>query len=176
MLKNITGLLIITTALELTGCASNASVDQMVYKSNTSEKPQKVTLVNNIAVSTVTGGTETNPLWISKINDANFKSALEQSLQQANLYHVINGEKYQLQANLLKVEQPFIGLNFKVVCYAHYKLKDKKSNKVIFDKDITSSYTATFNDSPIGMVRLKIANEGAARENFQKLIKELYHL
>src|ERR1700733_10239556 len=108
MLKKMTGVLIIVTAFELSGCASNASVNQMVYESKANEKPQKLALVNNISVSEVTGGRETNPLWTSQINDENFKKALEESLQKANLYHVVNGEKYQLKANLLKLEQPFL--------------------------------------------------------------------
>ena len=176
MLKKSTGILVIFAAFELSGCASNASIEQMTYNNNTTEKPNKVALINNISIPTVTGGKETNPLWTSQINNENFKQALEASLQKANLYHMVNGEKYQLTANLLNLDQPFMGLDLKVTLQVHYNLQDKKSNQIIFNKNITSSYTATFSDSPVAITRLKIANEGAARENIQQLIKELYHL
>ena len=164
------------SAMQLTGCASNASSELMTYSYKGSQKPANVELVKNINVSQVVGGHETNPLWASKINNENFKVALEQSLKNANLYNEVNKGNFQLNANLVKLEQPLLGFNLTVTCQVHYKLQNVKSNSIIYDKDITTSYTAKLSDSFVAIERLKMANEGAARANIQKLIDDLYRL
>jgi hypothetical protein len=164
----------LTSSAILTGCASNADIQQMVSANQPAVKIKNQHLVKNIAVDNVTGGNETNPLWTSQINNANFKEALIKSLKNANLYHEINGEKYKLNANLVKLSQPLLGLNLTVSCQVHYSIMNVKLNKQVFDKDITTSYTAKISDSLYAPARLKIANEGAARENIQEFIKAVY--
>ncbi|MFZ2314532.1 MAG: hypothetical protein WAW86_02595 [Gammaproteobacteria bacterium] len=176
MLKNIAALLIISSSIVLTGCASNASSEQMTYQVSPSAKPQNTRLADNIDVSQVTGGHETNPLLASNINDENFQIALKESLKKASLYNKINDGKYQLNAHLVKVDRPLFGINLKVICQVHYTLKDNKLSKTIYDKDVTSEYTATIHDSAIALTRLKMANEGAARNNIKQLIEDLYKL
>lgn len=176
MQKKIIALFLIACSFELTGCATNASVDQMVYKNNRVEKPKHTEFVDNVAVKDVVGGSETNPLLASQINNEGFKSALEESLKQAGLFHKLNGERYLLKANLIKLDQPLLGLNLKVVCQVHYTIDDIKLNKTIYDKTITSEYIATFGDSAIAIKRLKMANEGAARKNIEQLINDIYRL
>lgn len=167
--------LILSLSLVLTGCASNATVGGMTYKDQMTGKPKNASLVDNVGISSVTGGHETNPLWASQINNKNFEQALEASLKNADLYNKVNG-KYQLKATLIKLKQPLLGLDLQVVCQAHYTIQNVAVNKVIYDKDITTTYTATFKDSPIAITRLKLANEGAARENIKQLIADLYQL
>lgn len=163
--------------IALTGCAQNSRVDEMVYNSGVvMQKPKNPSLSHNIAVNNIRGGHETNPLWTSQINNANFKEALKKSLQHANLYHDFSGSKYSLDAKLVKLKQPLIGLNLTVTCRVHYNIKDIKANTSIYDKDIETSYTAKISDAFVATIRLKIANEGAARENIQKLIEDLYRL
>jgi len=176
MLRKFLYLLLVIGSLELSGCASNAGIDQMAYDGATTKTMKMASLKNNISVSNVNGGSETNPLLASQINNENFKSALEKSLQHADLYHNLNGEKYQLNASLVKLDRPFIGLDLTVNCKVHYTLRDLKLKKTIYDKDISSSYTATFSDAALAITRLKMANEGAAKANIKKLIEDLYHL
>lgn len=175
MLKRIVFVTAIIWTIALSGCASNAETSQMIINTSHATKPKDRALIHNISLESITGGHETNALWLSQINNANFKLALEHSLFQANL---LGGQhaNYSLSAQLIQLDQPFAGLNFKVFCKIHYQLKSKHTKKLILDEDIETSYTATFNDSPLGVVRLKMANEGAAKANIQKLIETIYHL
>ena len=129
----------------------------------------------NIIVGQVTGGHETNPLWISQINDAGFKKALETSLKVTGLY---GGEssKYKLNVAMLELKQPFVAIDMTVKCTIYYSLVDAKSEQVIYSRKITTPYTAKFSDDFIAATRLQDANEGAARENIAELIKDLYKL
>lgn len=40
-------------------------------------------LRNKLAIKDVTGGTETNPMWVSKVSSSDFEKALEASLKSA---------------------------------------------------------------------------------------------
>ena len=79
--------MITITVLALSGCATNASVDNMMIRSPLDRAPISKELQQNIMVDPVSGGTETNPLWISKINDKGFEEALIESLEMVNLYN-----------------------------------------------------------------------------------------
>ena len=158
----------------LGGCATNASVGQMVYNYKGTQPPKSSALLHNISVNDVAGGHETNPLWTSQISNSGFKQALEISLKNSKLYSKLNNANFQLSARLIKLDQPFLGLDLKVVAVVDYALKSRKTGKTVFNKTITSQYTATFSDSPIAFIRLKIANEGAARMNIKQLIQDLY--
>jgi len=168
-------LLFVLSAVLLSGCATNASIDGM-----TTVKPMTAPLISknlqdNIAVGQVTGGQETNPLWTSQINDAGFKKALETSLKMTNLYGG-DSAKYKLKVAMLELKQPVVGLDMTVTCTIYYTLMDAQSEQVIYSRKITTPYTAVFSDNLLGMKRLQEANEGAARENIAALIADLYKL
>lgn len=173
-----TGLL--AAVITLSGCATNARSDKMVYAQGATNseiaQPKNKALINGINVSKVSGGHETNPLWISKINDRNFKEALEKSLQKSGFYAKHNESKYALEAVLIELQQPLAGVSFTVSARVHYTLKDIQENKIVYDKKITSSYKAKFSESVIAATRLKKATEGAARENIKLLINDLSNL
>jgi hypothetical protein len=160
--------------LGLMGCATNASVDQMVYYKQDNKSPKNKFLMHSVSVKQVTGGQETNPLWTSKINNENFRQALVKSLQQANLYNSSIQPRYALNAELKMLDQPIAGFDMTASCQVHYTLHDIKQDKIIYDEDILASYTARMGDAFIGTERLKKATEGAAKANIQKLIEALY--
>lgn len=176
-LKKKLGLLIILifTAVGLNGCMFNADPSNMAYHNNNLQKPANLSFINNITVSTVTGGEDTT-IFAPKISNEGFKEALEQSLQNAHLYPTSNYEKYQLSAILVKLDQPFVGIDLTVTCTAHYHIIDIPTKRTIYDKEITTSYTATPGDSLMAVARMEIANEGAMKANIQKLIEDLYAL
>jgi len=132
-------------------------------------------LKDNIIVSEVTGGKQTNPLWTSKIGNNEFKAALIESLKETGY---LGGEEsvYKLSADLLEVDQPFAGINLTVTTTVLYKLIERKSGKQILMETILASYTAGFGDSAIAVKRLRLANEGSARSNIHELLKALHDL
>ncbi len=176
MLKNYLLGAVVVSVMGLSGCASNANVGQMTYAPQTFKTPKRLSLLTNIDVKNVEGGQETQALGVSKISNNNFKAALVQSLQSAHLYKTLRKAQYNLTADVMNLDQPYVGLDMTVKFKVHYRLEDVKKKVYIYDKDVISSYTAKLNDSLSGVERLRMANEGAARENIKKFIQDLYRL
>jgi hypothetical protein len=178
MLKKIFTLLLITSSLILSGCASNASVDQMVYSPPQIQKQSlNSQLHNNVEVGQITGGKETGALWTPQVNNAGLKSALEQSLQKANLYRAAPQDaKFILNANLDKLDVPLDDVAMKVTCVIHYQLIALATKKTIYDKIITSSFAPELNLYQANVTRQKAGVEGAVKTNIGQLISDLYEL
>jgi hypothetical protein len=169
-------MVVVAGILMLSGCASNPSVGGMTYSYTSTIPPRDKNLIHNVTVSSVAGGEETNPLWKSRIDNANFETALIDSLKSAKLYQQLAKSNYLLQATLIRQDQPTFGLDLKVTTTVNYTLTNKRTKKTVFHRTITSAYTATFNDSVLAVTRLKDANEGAIRQNIKMLISALYQL
>ena len=86
----------------------------------------------------------------------------------------------QLTADLLRVDQPMFGFDMTVSATAGYLIveqatgnRQQATGKEIFLRNIPTSFTAKVSNAFVGAERLKLANEGAARNNFTALIDEL---
>jgi len=173
----IWGLSTILLAVFLVGCATPARVEQMritsmdplIYDGNT---PLKEAVI----VNEVTGGRGTNPLWLSDISSEDFKKALEESLLAAQLLSESNEARYQLFVKMIKVAKPLVGFDMTVTAEVEYRLVRKEDNHEIMNEVVNSSYKAKFSDNFYGTERLRLANEGAGRENIKKIIDLLYAL
>lgn len=157
----------------VTGCAAPARIEQMaVHLPNAviADTPLK----KSVAVTEVTGGRETNPMWSSQVSSESFQRALELSLRNVGLSDpLISANKYHLTADILQVSQPMLGIDMTVTANVRYSLIDTTTRKEVFSKIITGTYTAKFSDAFAGVERLKLANEGAAKTNIQLLVDEL---
>jgi len=159
------------------GCAGAAKVDNMVVPTHESSfLIAKGELKDNVHLSEVAGGQETNPLWTSEIGNKEFKTALIQSLNDAKYLGTPDDSNYYLSANLLEVDQPFAGINLTVTTTVLYILTERNGGKEILKETIIASYTAGFSDSVVAVKRLRLANEGSARENIHELLKALSKL
>ena len=81
--------------------------------------------------------------------------------------------RFMLTAQLLSLDRPFIGIDMTVTASVLYTLTEAVAGKELRVKTITLPYTAKFRDSLIGVERLRLANEGAARTNIQRLVEWL---
>lgn len=165
----------ITIIILVAGCASPAKMENMTLPSDQWDEYKATNeLKNNIKVDKVSGGQDTNPLWTSEISSEEFKKALINSLADTQFIDIdsVNSD-YSLSAVLIEVEQPILGANLTVTTVISYSLVDNNTKKEIFYKKITAPYTAKWNDAYLGVERLRLANEGSARENIKKLINEL---
>lgn len=163
-------------ALALVGCAAPARVDQMQTSSSmeTRNAAANSPLKDAITVKDVTGGKETNPMWVSNVSSSDFARALEASLKDAGLLSGNNqASKYMLVAHLQKLDQPLFGASLTVTATVQYSLVERSTNKEVFARTVSMPYTAAWNDAFLGSERLKLANEGAIRVNIQQLIDAL---
>lgn len=173
-MKKFSIVLILLLLAGLTGCASPARVEQMVAKTPPAQRIASTPMRSNIAVRDVSGGKETNPMWVSNVGNSEFEQALEASLREAGL--LSGGKqlgKYTLVAHMEKVDQPFAGLDMTVTVTVNYILIERASGKEVMNKRIAVPFTATFSDAFSGVERLRVANEGAIRMNIGKLIESI---
>ena len=169
--------LALVCAIMLGGCAAPARVDQMVVSGQPAQRVSQSPLRGNIAVSDVTGGRETNPMWKSNVGSSEFSQALESSLRTVGLLSPTRQSgNYTLTAHLQNVEQPAFGFDMTVTASILYAVVERKTGKTVFNRTIALPYTAKMGDAFAGVERLKLANEGAIRTNITRLIDELFTL
>ncbi|MCU0969039.1 MAG: hypothetical protein MUF03_09510 [Rubrivivax sp.] len=160
----------------LAGCATPARIERMQVDTALPARvaAESSALKGAVAVKEVTGGQETNPMWVSKVSSSDFERALEASLAGAGLLsNNRQGSPYTLTAHLMKLEQPLLGFDMTVTAVVEYTLVERATGKSAYAKTLTTPYTATLGAALLGMERLKLANEGAIRANIQRLIDDL---
>ena len=165
-------LFVIFSVLILGGCATPAAVEQMAVSLPTTQS--NPALKNSVGVLEVTGGRETNAMWTSQVSSDAFRRALEQSLQNAGMFSKIaSGGRYQLTADLTRLDQPLMGFDMTVTSTVRYSLVDNQTRKEVYTRVIQARHTATVSDAFVGSQRLKLANEGSVQANIKSFINDL---
>lgn len=163
--------MIVLAALALGGCASASKPDAMVAT------PVAPVHKSSSAVSlAVSGGKETSKMGASQISNDGFAQALTSSIEQSGLFSkalMQPGSRYQLNAFIGKVDQPTFGFSMTVNMEVSYTLTDTQTKKPVWSKNVSSSYTAKSGDAFAGAARLRLANEGAARENIREMLERV---
>jgi len=159
-------------ALALAGCASSADPAAMVVAPQASEKAFPDRLQHAMCVRNVSGGEETNPLWVSKVDNNGFKTALGSSLDGAGLTAPADKCSYPVDVNLLGLSQPTVGFDMTVTSHVNYKVYDSSGQPYELET-IDAPFTATVSDAFVGTERLKLANEGAIRESIKQFFDKL---
>lgn len=177
MTKRLLIILAVVLPAFLTGCAAPARIDRMVAAAAPQQRVAQTPLRTNIAVREVSGGKETNPMWISNVGNSEFEQALEASLRDAGLLSAgKQAGKYTLIAHLENVQQPMMGISMTVTATVSYSLVERATGKEVINRRISLPFTASFDSAFVGTERLRLANEGAVRVNIAKLIEELFAL
>jgi hypothetical protein len=165
--------LILGLGITLSACVSGARSGAMTPALAPSALISEASPLHNaIQVGSVTGGSETNPLWKSNVSDANFRTALEQALL---LHTMAAGDPahFILNAELISLDQPFMGFDMTVTAKVRYRLLVQRSQQVLLEEVVNTPYTAKLGDSLLGSERLRLANEGAMRENIAAFVQKL---
>lgn len=159
--------------LLLGACASGATPGAMTAPlSEQTMLSQGSRLRQALAVGGVSGGRETNPLWTSQVSDADFATALRQSLATHAMLSV-NSQLFQVEARMLALDQPLIGLDMTVRSRVHYRVTQVATGAVVFEREIDVAHTQSFSSAFLAIERLRLANEGSVRENIRRFIAAL---
>lgn len=165
--------LMILAALFAGGCATPAKSTAMVAAPMLEAENRHE---GSIGLN-VTGGSETTAASASQISNENFAAALRESVEKSGLFsNVLSaGEKgdYHLDVSIVRVDQPMVGFSMTVTVETTWNLSRLSDGKVLWRKGILSTYTAPFGESVVGVTRLRLANEGAARENIRNAIAQM---
>jgi hypothetical protein len=169
------GPLAVAVMLCWSGCAAPTQTSAMVGVPQLGSVHQSP---SSLAVS-VMGGRETSAVGASQISNQDFAQALKDSIGAAGLFSkigAVDGSRYQLNAFISRLNQPMMGFSMTVTMEVSYTLVDSQAKKTIWEQSITSEHTASAGEAFAGVTRLRLATEGAARQNIESLIRELAKL
>ncbi len=110
----------------------------------------------------------------SQISNDSFGAAIKSSIEQSGLFAQAtteSGSPYTLAAFIGKVDQPMMGFSMTVTMEVNYTLTKIDTGEAVWTKDISSTHTAKAGEAFAGVERLRLANEGAARENIRQMIE-----
>lgn len=170
-MRSLVAVALATFGLFLGGCATPSNSSAMVPKVAPAARkhPEAVGVA-------VTGGSATSSMGASKISDQDFAEAIRSAITQSGLFaRTVEGGKgdYQLEVQIVRLDQPLFGASFTVKLEATWRLRRGADKAVLWEKAIESSFTATMGDAFVGTTRLRLANEGAARQNIEEAIKQM---
>jgi hypothetical protein len=165
------GALIGVALAGLAGCATAAKPEAMVAVPEATAKPFPQALQHAMCVRTVTGGEKTNPLWVSKVDNSGFQTALTSSLNAAGL-SAPAGCSFPVDVNLLGLSQPLAGFDLTVTSHVNYKVYDQSGQPVVL-ATVDAPFTANFSAAFVAVERLRLANEGSIRTNISQFFDKL---
>lgn len=160
--------------LNIAGCASPASHEGMTPQNLTVSKKHPY----SVSVETK-GGSETGAMDSSNISDADFKATIENSIVKSSVFqNVLQGKNgdYVLTVSVTDMSKPLIGLSFTVEMETAWSLVKKSDNSIALKKVIKTAHTATMSDAVVGVTRLRLAVEGAARANIAQGLQAISDL
>jgi hypothetical protein len=149
-----------------TGCSTTTKSRAMI--------PATISAANRTSLpvqAVVAGGARTDPYGRSGITNETFREALESSLVQCGIFRSAGNGGYVVEAFIADIDQPVLGISMRVNLDISYALR--RGGSTIWRKGIRSTYEAPYGAHFADAVRLRIATEGAARENIASLIREL---
>jgi len=167
-------LLALTAALlGLCGCAAPAPSGGMVASpaGDLTKHPEAVSV-------TVTGGAEVSSNSASQVANPDFTAALIKSIKQSGIFAKIvpggePGAVYELQVAIGVLDQPVIGADMTATLEARWKLVRHSNGYVMWDETIKSSHTAGAREAFTGIERMRLAIDGAAKDNIRQGITRL---
>lgn len=160
----------------LGGCAAGARIENMEVAGQPAQRIAPTPLRQQLAVRATGGANGDNRNWQSSVGNPEFEAALKSSLRATGLLAEGRAGQYALSAQLIEIDQPFIGFNMTVTAKVGYTVAEQASGKILWQRTLVTPYTASFGDSLLGIERLRLANEGAVRANLAQLIDELFRL
>lgn len=175
--------LLLAAAVVLGGCASGAHKDNMVAGSAaTPGQPAAPVSYGKKFTRTVVvetrGGAATGAMDSSNISNQDFKSAIEATITRSELFRQVGqtAGDYQLTVTITQLSKPSFGASFTVDMEAGWALVRTSDKQVVMRKAIKSTHTATMGDSLVGVTRLRLAVEGAAKNNIDQGLKSIAEL
>lgn len=172
-MKQINFLAAAIAMLILSGCATSPTAGNMIYTGRVSGKFNKA-LLNEIAVTETTRGGPTATIKSTEIATETFDAALKESLQTRGLYS--EAGRFQLQAHILKIEQPPGRFAMKVTTHVQYTLMEVASGKVFFKETVVADHTAITSDALTSIKRRRLALEGSGKGNIAQFLDQLSQL
>lgn len=128
-------------------------------------------LYQSMTVGEVNGGEETTITTLSsQVSNASFREALTTSLRLNGFLSDEPEDDFIVDATIVSVEQPTLQLNFTTTATVSYLVRSRKTNQALYEQTVTSSSEAKFTDSIVRSERIRLATQGAMRENIAQFL------
>lgn len=174
MRRALRALAVCGVLLSLTACATASLPAKMTAAPGTvATAAPGAKAYKALRVVNVQGGTETNPLLMSDVSNADFRLALEASLRQIEYLAADQDGAYLITASIVDLKQPFAGLDMSVTAKVRYTVVPAAGGAALFDETIATTGTATMGEAFMGVERLRLANEASVKANIETFIKKL---
>lgn len=166
--------LLVGLALILVGCASPASREGMT--------PQDAVLLKALGQSvrvSASGGAETGNMDSTNIADADLKAALEAAIEKTGVFKQIvqsGGSEYELSVRITSLKKPMAGFSMTVDLETAWSLVRVSDRKPVLQKGISTTYTAGMSEAFVAVTRIRMAVEGAVRENISQGLRAIADL
>lgn len=160
-------LLLAASAAFLGGCAASPKRENMTAPAIASLKKHPF----SVHVET-RGGAEDS----SNVSNEELKAAIEESITKNAVFKSVTQGKegdYELAVTVTQLDKPLFGASFTVTMETAWSLVKTSNKAVVMRKSVRSSHTATMSDSMVGVTRLRMAVEGAVRNNIQEGLQAL---
>jgi hypothetical protein len=174
MSRALSLLLIYAVAL-LSGCATTATFEGMTPVSFENVKKHP----NTVAVATKVMSGQEDMAGREQITEVEFQKALEEAITKSQTFKsIVQGKSadYLLTVSIFSADRPMMGFSFTAKIEAGWKLTRVDSDKVVWQETIKSEHTATTGDALGGHKRLRLATEGAARNNLSQGLAKISKL
>jgi hypothetical protein len=151
------------------GCASPLTQEAMVPTGMVINKKHHETVRVDVS-----GGSETSERL--PISNASLEAALNQAINESKLFSQVvkgNGGDYLLTANLFSVNQPMFGMAMTVKMEAGWTLKRASDDKIVWQEAIRSEHTSTPGEAFAGVTRVRLATEGAVKNNIAEALSKI---
>ena len=165
--------LLIFALITLQGCALKTEL--LIPYAGIGRIASDSPLLRNIELGQVQFGKEASFPYYQpyRIGQQEFADILKRSLDDRGL--LANSEqqaRYQLTAFLVEIDPAHEGFDVTYRVLVRYTLSDKHSG-AIMDELVRNSYSVTFNQEFVGLMREKHAMEGVFRENIAEFFRRL---
>lgn len=114
--------------------------------------------------------------WSSQITANTFAASLLRSLRESGVFSRVldtpDGD-YLLHVSFVSAQEPAAALDMKVQLVTKWILTRRSSGEDVFRENVATTYVAKLGRAFAGGTRLRLANEGAGRENIEEGIRRL---
>lgn len=161
----------LATAAILGGCASPITHQALLPGAPTIVKQH----AQSVAVS-AGGGADTSAAGKSNVSDTELQQAVAAAITQSKVFsRVVEGKNgdYVLNVSIVNLTQPNFGFSFTVSTEMAWTLTRSDTGATVWRESIKSEHTATAGEAFAGTTRLRLATEGAIRNNIEQGLSKI---
>lgn len=158
----------------LAACAGAARTTQIVAPATTTTLiDSNSPLFESVTVGAINGGAETTLTSLTtQVSNESFSEALATSLRINGFLSDEPQDDFVVDATILSIEQPSLQIDFTTTATVAYLVRARASNQPLYEQEVTTSSEAKFTDSIVRSERIRIATQGAMRENIAKFLND----